>query len=584
MTIAYPKPHPPSPAPAGTAIHKLIHTANSALVQEAELHFHKGLKHDSDQSGRVDANSFKTLLTALNDHTPQAFQNIALGLGRKLINPQAGLAADREAVSGWLHKFAAAPEQSGHKKTTAAEMIELYWMALLRDVSFEDYSTSPLAADAAAELSALPLSVDPSSPSTNPSYVIRPVTPNGLFRGGDWTPSGNANLEHAGPYISQFLWLDVPFGSLQTDQKEARRDDHDYGIGGIPHLTVWADWLEAQSGKNYSQNIIEVSAIDRRYIQNGGDLARYVHIDALYEAYLNAALILLAAPNIKFDTGNPYTGTTFPKESPFGTFGGPYVLSIVCEVATRALKAVWYQKFIGQLRLRPEAYAGLVHRALHPSGLRATEAKAALGDGLAVLESSKNSGGAVARISTKNAALGADPKFDTYLLPMCFQEGSPTHPAYGAGHATVAGACVTVLKAIFQGTQTLKDAGITPMKPDALGKKLVPLAAPESDTLTIGGELDKVASNIAIGRNLAGVHWRTDYTQSVLLGQRVATSVLYHHRRDYHERPWSLSYRSFGGKVVTIGQESVTYGGQTILDGDDDLDPAREAAQLAKIV
>ena len=159
MTIAYPKPHPPSPAPAGTAIHKLIHTANSALVQEAELHFHKGLKHDSDQSGRVDANSFKTLLTALNDHTPQAFQNITLGLGRKLINPQAGLAADREAVSGWLHKFAAAPEQSGHKKTTAAEMIELYWMALLRDVSFEDYSTSPLAADAAAELSALPLSV-----------------------------------------------------------------------------------------------------------------------------------------------------------------------------------------------------------------------------------------------------------------------------------------------------------------------------------------------------------------------------------------------------------------------------------------
>ncbi len=32
-------------------------------------------------------------------------------------------------------------------------------------------------------------------------------------------------------------------------------------------------------------------------------------------------------------------------------------------------------------------------------------------------------------------------------LPMAFQEGSPMHPSYGAGHATVAGACVTILKA-----------------------------------------------------------------------------------------------------------------------------------------
>ena len=38
---------------------------------------------------------------------------------------------------------------------------------------------------------------------------------------------------------------------------------------------------------------------------------------------------------------------------------------------------------------------------------------------------------------------------DHYLLSMAFPEGSPMHPCYGAGHATVAGACVTVLKAFF---------------------------------------------------------------------------------------------------------------------------------------
>ena len=35
----------------------------------------------------------------------------------------------------------------------------------------------------------------------------------------------------------------------------------------------------------------------------------------------------------------------------------------------------------------------------------------------------------------------------TYLLPAAFPEGSPTHPAYGAGHATVAGACVSQYRA-----------------------------------------------------------------------------------------------------------------------------------------
>lgn len=40
-------------------------------------------------------------------------------------------------------------------------------------------------------------------------------------------------------------------------------------------------------------------------------------------------------------------------------------------------------------------------------------------------------------------------KYGTYFLPMAFPEGSPTHPSYGSGHATVAGACTTILKAFF---------------------------------------------------------------------------------------------------------------------------------------
>ena len=577
MAISYPKPHPPSPAPVGTAIHKLVNTPSGDLVQASELHFHKSLKHDND--GRVVASSFESFLTALNEHRPQDFQNIDSAGLRPLVNPQAGLAADRLTSAGWHFQIPKAPEQDGKHETTAAEMIELYWMALLRDVSFMDYPSNALAQAAATELSSLKLYANPES-SAHPIYSARPVTPATLFRGGEWAPSGQTNREHLGPLISQFLWLDIPYGSLRITQTEGQIVNTDYQQGGVPHMIGWADWLEVQRGKAFPSSIAPPA--NPRYIQNAGDMARYVHLDALYEAYLNAALILLGSPGVKQDAGNPYNRDSpiFPHEEGFGTFGSPFILSLVCEVATCALKAVWYQKFIGNLRLRPEAYGGLVHRALHPSGLKAAEAQQALSGGLAVLQGSNAAGGAVARIRQANADHGSD----TYLLPMCFADGSPAHGSYGAGHATVAGACVTVLKAYFAGTQKLKDVGITPVMPKPSGIELTAVGVPDADQLTIGGELDKVASNIAIGRNMAGVHWRTDYSASVLLGQRLATSVLYHLRRDYHERPWKFSYLSFGGKVVEVEQDKVSYDGVTILDGDDDLDPALEAAKLSVIV
>ena len=35
--------------------------------------------------------------------------------------------------------------------------------------------------------------------------------------------------------------------------------------------------------------------------------------------------------------------------------------------------------------------------------------------------------------------------------------------------------------------------------------------------MTIGGELNRLASNVAIGSNIAGVHWRSDGTESLYL-------------------------------------------------------------------
>src|SRR5262249_4843344 len=148
------------------------------------------------------------------------------------------------------------------------------------------------------------------------------------------------------------------------------------------------------------------------------------HVDALYEAYLNACLILLGM-GASEDDGNPYKAPNIASKTQigFGTFGGPHILSLVCEVATRALKTVWYQKWVVHRRLRPEAYCGLLH----------------------LVKTGSKSYPIDPQVLNSQAVTNTFNKFGSYLLPMAFPEGSPTHPAYGAGHATVAGACVTVL-------------------------------------------------------------------------------------------------------------------------------------------
>src|SRR5215216_91402 len=102
-----------------------------------------------------------------------------------------------------------------------------------------------------------------------------------------------------------------------------------------------------------------------RHILTPRDLAHYVHLDALYQAYLGACLILSDDKNVHFDEKLPLTKSE--TQAGFGTFGGPHILSLVTEVATRALKAIWYQKWFVHRRLRPEAFGGLIHRQKNSS-------------------------------------------------------------------------------------------------------------------------------------------------------------------------------------------------------------------------
>jgi hypothetical protein len=109
----------------------------------------------------------------------------------------------------------------------------------------------------------------------------------------------------------------------------------------------------------------------------------------------------------------------------------------------------------------------------------------------------------------------------------------------------VAGACVTILKAWFDESFVLPN----PLVPNVGGANLIP--APGAPILTVGGELDKLAANIAIGRNAGGVHWRTDYTESVRLGEQIAIRILREQKLTYNESH-HLSLTTFDGDAISI--------------------------------
>jgi hypothetical protein len=459
--------------------------------------FSKGLPHNG--LGEVDPAAYNALLAALGSGDPADFEAIPLAGGRPRRNPQAGLAFDLEGPDS--HHLAIRPAPRIDGPENSAEAAELYWLALARDVPFTDYTSSQLIAQAAADLSAF-------SDFRGPKQAGR-VTPATIFRGN--TPS-----DLAGPYLSQFLLKDVPFGSLTISHRQQTV------VGALDYMTTFDTWLNIQNGAAAGQE--DRFDSQERYIRNGRDLGQYIHVDALYEAYLNACLILLGL-GAPFDSGNPYAATT--KQDAFSTWGGPHILSLVTEVATRALKAVWCQKWFVHRRLRPEAFGGLVHNRL-------TNPAAA---GYPINEEILDSG----------ALLAVFEKYGSYLLPQAFPEGSPLHPAYGGGHAVVAGACVTILKAWFDESFVIPD----PVVPNRQGTVLVAYTGPDAGSLTVGGELNKVAANIAMGRNIAGIHWRTDYSESLTLGEEVAIGILEEQQATYNEGG-SFTLTKFDGTTVTI--------------------------------
>lgn len=465
--------------------------------------FSKGLPHNAH--GEVIPQAYDALLVALATGDPHDLEAVPLGGTVTMVNPAAMLGF--VLVGADAPQFALAAPPAFASEAQAAEMAELYWQALARDVPFARYGQEPLTQAAPQDLSAF--------------TPFAGLQVGSLFRG---LTRGDAT----GPYLSQFLVQPIPFGSHVIAQ--AYRTT----VPGDDYGTAYADWLALQNGT--PATVTNEEDPWPRYLRNGRDLATFVHgcqsgcppamglatsaFDGGFLAGFTAALILLGYGPDALDPHQPYR--SFITHAPFITFGALHALDLVMRVVDPALKAAWYQKWLVHRRLRPEAFAGHVHVYQRGGATYPIHAALLRSDALRAVEEAHG----------------------TILLPLAYPEGSPAHPAYPSGHATAVGASVTVLKAFFHEDFVIPQAWV----PTDDGGTLEPFPYP----LTVGGELDKLASNVAMGRNFGGVHWRSDAAQGLRLGEAVALSVLTDLRGTYPEAFRGFSLTTFDGRPVTI--------------------------------
>ena len=296
-------------------------------------------------------------------------------------------------------------------------------------------------------------------------------------------------------------------------------------VQNVDYMTDPTTFLQVQNG--IDTGLRNQNDPTPRYLHDWRGWGALTHVDGLYQEYLNALLVLgtLGAPT---NPGNPYVGSR--TQNAFCTWGGPDIQQTIAEVAARALQKVWYQKWIVHLTHRPEWGAGLVNQALVGSPLQAVPN---------------------ANVLNSQALAQSFSKYGTYFLSQAFPEGSPAHPSYPTGHGTAGGACITVLKFFFDGNWVIPN----PQMPSSDGLSLQPYTGGDAGQITVNSELNKLCRNTSFGHGVgAGIHWRTDTDNSMLLGEAVALSMLQDRARCYNEK-FSVNITKLDGTIVTITNE-----------------------------
>jgi hypothetical protein len=447
--------------------HGVVHRSNGDDARYADRYYvgsyAKGLPHDD--RGRVVPAAYRTYLAALRGGALEPLERIAAAILLGLVAATCDLGYEYEGEDPTQFELTAPAALAS--AAMASEMIEVYWAARARDIPFARFGEDDTIAAACAEL------------STDPTHVFRRDGP-----------------LYAGPYISQFLYID-----LLREPAPPAPHVATFAVPGHDYLTTRDALIAMQRNPVYAETQRE----DRpRYIFTLRCLADY--ISRGFDVLGNTAAFLTSMPD---DAKQPY-------------FDAIEMNALAARAQAIAGNAVYFAKFMVHRRVRPEALALLVDR------VRA-------GESLPIHPALPHSR-AVDAHETANA---------NALLPQVYPSGCPPHPSFPAAHAIISGANVTIFKAFINDEIRFPET----VAPNADGTALVEQSA---TGLTLGGELDKLASNYAFGRIAAGVHYRSDCLAGLHLGEAAALGVLRDRARAAPRRHGPFVVRTFDGKTQHI--------------------------------
>jgi hypothetical protein len=475
----------------------------------------------------------------------------------KLVDPYSLFDVEYEGLYRASFNLPLAP--SPISMQTQAEMLEVYSMAYIRDfnlilldpsdnrydsltgVGTGGWTTSKsIVAGQILELNRF----NTNNFTGTPNYLNAPVNSSGNITEG-LLYRGKTQGDLQGPYVSQMFFYSVFPGNLYLNQNYLVADisfnsidlSNNFNNSKSTFTNIW------NGGNGKSKGTFAL-----RYLSTIRDLAIYINKDEVWQAFFIAATFCLdRGINRGFFTKSRKPGTCR-----FINLGAVDLYALMVKAMKQAMNACWVWKW-SQLRLRPEELAYQTNLALN--GLNFGLTGPYLNNQILKDISDNNYGNGV-------------------ILPGAYSAGCPSHPAYPAGHATIAGSMTAILKAWFN-CDSLVEAYVPDVSGGLYGGysvfagtnlKLYKQKSSDPTGATayfrLDNEFDKMASNCSYSRCMAGVHYRTDCDYGLELGENVAIAVLQQEVFKY-EDDVCFRFRKRDGTIIDISNNTNPVPGPT---------------------
>lgn len=438
----------------------------------------------------------------------------------------------------------------------ASEMGSLYALALLRDVPFRDMNDPNCAVwiDGATRITLHELLTELNAlPRHHPQYCPAGDAPVAALS--SLSVPGNADHRCRSRSDGQWCIADLLNGGLcrSTGARRASVFLEAEILGTVPPepdiapalpgerapMSHWLAWAETATGA-----CLPLPGRGNRAapVRTPRDLATQTHLrDPRHEGL--AVAMLLLAQGMPFDVGLPDRGPLGGQ----GVWTGPRLLTLMAEAARRAARTARRQERRSDRLARPAVVAArlaLMHECEEmrtgPDFERLSEVLNLLRertprllDWVARLNAACGTGGFALPNRDGSKTHGWTPlRFrQNLMLPALHHDGAALRSADVSDRAVIAGALITLLKAVFADANTDADD-----------------AANRAD---LTPDLDALAANLALGRSVAGGFYPYENKQNLLFGQGIALQILRETLEADGQRA-NLSLRDFGGRSLHL--------------------------------